>query len=92
MGFLAGALLAVTLSWTDNSNNEDGFIAYRSVPGGSFVELGRVGSGVVTFSDASAVGGACYKVSAYNLAGESGPSNTVCLPLPPAAPTALLVR
>lgn len=92
MRFLIAGLLAVLLSWTDNSDNEDGFTVYRSLVGAGFIELGRSGPGMATFSDASAVGGACYKVSAYNLAGESGPSNTVCLPLPPAAPTALLVR
>ncbi len=89
MSFLLIALLAVTLSWQDNSDNEDGFRVYRQLVGGTFETLGTTAPNVPTFQDANGVPGACYKVTAFNLAGESGPSNTVCLPLPPTAPSSL---
>jgi hypothetical protein len=88
MYFLA-AVLAVTLAWQDNSVSEDGFNIYRQLPAAGFVLLSTVPANVVTFRDTATEPGACYKVTAFNLAGESDFSNTVCLPLPPAAPSAL---
>jgi hypothetical protein len=92
MNFLLAALLAVTLTWTDNSDNEDGFIVYRSFPGASFTVLATMPSGVVTFDDKDTKPLACYKVTAFNIAGESEFSNTVCLPLPPNAPSGLQAK
>ena len=79
---------SVGLGWVDNSANEDGFRVYRSVDGGS--------TWVLAFTEAAGTGGAtvygeterlnCYRVVAFNVTGESPPSNTACT-TPPAAPS-----
>ena len=78
---------SVGLGWADNSANEDGFRVYRSVDGGS--------TWVLASTEAAGTGGAnvygeierlnCYHVVAFNVTGESPPSNTACT-TPPAAP------
>ena len=92
MNFLLSFALAVTLTWVDNSDNEDGFRLYRQMPEGAFVILSTVGADVATVGDPAAEPGACYKVAAFDVSGESGPSNTVCLPLLPAAPSGLQAK
>ncbi len=92
MFLLAIAALTAVLTWTDNSDNEDGFEIYRQLQGAAFLELATVPTDTVTFTDASSAPGACYKVTAFNIAGESGGSNTVCLPLPPVAPSGLQAK
>ncbi len=63
----------IRLSWTDNSNNEDGFRIYR---GG--IAIAIVGTNVTTYTDAGRTAGTGYSyiVKAYNAGGESGNSNT----------------
>ena len=65
------------LTWTDNSNNEDGFRIYRC-QGASCtptVQIGSVGANVTTYDDAipNDLGGVTYTWggSAFNSAGES---------------------
>lgn len=82
------ALLAITLTWTDNSNNEDGFRIYRANGiTGVYAPIADVGSNVTTFIDANGQAGHCYRVTAFNSTGESQPTNTACMllvvPLPP---------
>lgn len=83
-------LWAATASWTDNANNEDGFIVQQCtgtcVQTGTWNELGRVISNVTSFVFTS-IPGNSYRVLAYNTAGVSGPSNIVTLPTIPGAPT-----
>ena len=64
----------IELSWTDNSNDEDGFRIYR---GGS--SLTTVGANITSFTDTglSADTTYTYYVAAYNTHGESSPSNSV---------------
>ena len=93
----------INLSWTDNSLNEDGFRIERgSLPAGPFSLLTTVGANVTAYSDVinADAGGTqyCYRVQAYNAAGQSGFSNVACgtspiinVPVPPSAPGGLSV-
>lgn len=59
---------SIGLSWTDGSNNEDGFQIERSLTTGSgFALLGTVGSNVTTYNDATVSSGTLYyyRVRAY---------------------------
>lgn len=66
---------AVTLTWTDNSDNEEGFIIERGqvvvedqvFKAGSFVEIDRVAQDVTTYADANAEPDRiyCYRVVAF---------------------------
>ncbi|RMF69327.1 MAG: hypothetical protein D6743_02025, partial [Calditrichaeota bacterium] len=87
----------IDLSWTDNSDNEDGFKVERSSGGSTFVAVGQVGSGVTVFSDTglSPQTAYTYRVFAFNGVGNSAFTNqatatTAAPPPPPAAPTSLL--
>ena len=52
LGWLPGARGAeLILSWTDNSNNEEGFQIDRSIAGGPFLTIARTGPNVVTYTD-----------------------------------------
>ncbi len=70
---------SVTLSWKDNSNNEDGFSIERSSDGKSFREIARVTRDVVEFVDKDATEGNTfhYRVRAFNAFGHSGYTNTI---------------
>ena len=51
----------ITLSWTDNSDDEDGFSVERSLKTDSdFAEVGKVAAGVVTYADTSIEEGTPY--------------------------------
>ena len=69
---------SVSLFWTDNSSNEDGFRIYRSTDGSSFTEVGTI-SFLSTYTDNTASEGVFYYyyVTSYNASEESTPSNTV---------------
>jgi galactose oxidase-like protein/glyoxal oxidase-like protein/fibronectin type III domain protein len=69
----------IDLTWTDNSNNENGFKIERSPDGLTFTEIATVGANVTTYSN---TGLTCatfyqYRVRAYNANGNSAYSNTV---------------
>jgi hypothetical protein len=70
---------AITLSWTDNSANEDGFRVYRD---GGLIATQPIGS--ISYSDTAAGAGIqhSYYVQAYN-AGGTADSNTIT-PISPA--------
>jgi hypothetical protein len=89
---------AITVSWTINSINEDGFRIERA-PGGttSFVEIGTIGAGINFYINAglTAATSYSYRVRAYNGAGNSAYTNTVDvttspLPTPPNPPSNLV--
>ena len=42
---------SITLSWTDNANNEEGFIIERKVTGGNFAEVETVHANVTTYKN-----------------------------------------
>ena len=75
------------LQWQDNSDNEDGFKIERktpSVPGDTFGEIGQVGPDIVVYKDVVTDGQQrCYRVRAFNAAGNSAYTNEACgLPVP----------
>ena len=64
----------VTLSWLDNSNNENEFIVERSLTDNqNFVEIGRVGEDItsLTDEDLDGVSEFFYRVAAANVWGQS---------------------
>ncbi len=88
----------ITLSWTDNSHNEDGFKVWQKTPSGSFV-LNKTIATPNTTSTTINVGASPengtwqYYVQAYNSLDTSSNSNTasvsVITALPPTAPSGL---
>jgi subtilisin family serine protease len=88
----------IDLTWTDGSDNEDGFQIERCQMSGcsGFAVVGQVGPNVTSFSDPGLSAGLtyAYRVSAFNRGGSSAYSNSVeattpAGPQPPAAPTKL---
>src|SRR5262249_19599483 len=67
----------VDISWTDNANNETGFLIDRSTDGTHFSQIASVGANVTTYHDTSLSPGetVSYKVQATNAAGNSAFSN-----------------
>ena len=90
----------ITLTWTDNADNETGFIIERApdangIPG-IFAEVARTGDNTLTYLDATVAPdtGYWYRVAAYNLVGVSSYSNQAFAVTPgqlPAAPESLKV-
>jgi subtilisin family serine protease len=81
---LAATVIAsgVNLTWIDNSTNESGFRIYRRQQAGkkwsSWSLLQTVAAQTTSYTDGSLGKGTYqYYVTAYNVAGESAPSNTV---------------
>ncbi|MGS2723703.1 fibronectin type III domain-containing protein [Porticoccus sp. GXU_MW_L64] len=77
----------VSLSWTDNSDNEDNFRIERRIGSGSFSTLTTVNAGVTSFTDTNTASDTeyGYRVFAINGSGDSAASNlaTVTTPVPP---------
>lgn len=67
------------LQWKDNSGNESGFRIYR-ITGSQKIKIAELGPNTTTYIDENAPAKACYVVVAFNSAGESSPTNNVCLP------------
>ncbi|HEX9823253.1 MAG TPA: fibronectin type III domain-containing protein, partial [Actinomycetota bacterium] len=68
----------ISLSWTDNSTNEDGFKIERSPAGqGSWSEVATVGAGTTTYLDTGLTASTAfdYRVRAHNAGGNSPYSN-----------------
>lgn len=83
----------VSLSWNDNSANEQGFRIQRklfSEPDSAYVEIGTTGANVPTFVDKTVTADViyCYRVNAFNTAGTSPFSAPACLL---ATPTGLVI-
>lgn len=71
------AIITATLNWTDNSSNETSFRIERDI-GSGFTEIGSVGAGITTYTDASTPWNVncSYRVRARNAGGSSAYSNT----------------
>ena len=71
----------VNLSWTDNSDNETGFLIQRTNSDGSNLVNATVGPNVTTFTQTVTSGVAyIYRVHAFNATTQSGWSNALALP------------
>jgi hypothetical protein len=87
-----GASTWVSVTWADNSWNEDGFRLERSVNGGTSWTAARSTGPDATDSydsELSSEQQVCYRVIAFNAVGDGIPSETDCT-TPPAAPTGLI--
>ena len=96
----APAIPPVTLTWQDNSGNEDGFHIKRNLNGGTFVTIAtttpNINSAIDTtrFATIGVANTFCYVIDAFNSAGKSGDTNTACsqviaaLPVPVTIPNA----
>jgi hypothetical protein len=78
----------ITLSWTDNSDNETGFQIYRKINSASFALLHTTGAGAVSYNDTSATGNDTtnsysYYIKACNLEGCSPPTTKAIVPFKP---------
>lgn len=80
----------VDLTWSDQSNNENGFEVQRSADGASFATIAQVGANVAWFEDRGVSEGRSYwyRVRARNEGGTSGWSNVASVQVPAAAPVA----
>jgi len=75
---IAASSTNINLTWTDASNNEDGFRVYRGATSTTVTTLvATVGPGITSYPDTglSASTTYFYKVTAFNTAGESAASN-----------------
>jgi len=71
----------LNLSWEDNASNEVGFkIQRKTGANGTYVQINTVGANTTTYSDTGLLGNTtyCYRVRAFNSAGDSGLSNEAC--------------
>ena len=69
----------IQLRWRDTSANESGFKIER-LDGAQYVQIATVGANVQSYTDSglATASNYCYRVSAFNSAGASAPSNTAC--------------
>jgi YVTN family beta-propeller protein len=67
----------ISMTWKDNSDNEEGFNVYRATDGVHFTKIASVTQNATTYTDKNLKSDTIYyyKVSAYNTAGESSLSN-----------------
>jgi len=92
----AASSSGINLSWADNSSNESGFAIERKTgSGGTYAQIGTVGSNVKTFSDTGLAANTTYyyRVRAVNgslYSSYTGETNATTLQAgAPAAPTGL---
>lgn len=85
----------ISLTWTDNANNEAGFVVERAVNGGAFIQIATPGPGTgnINFIDTAVTVGNiyAYRVKAVNGGGSSAYTGTVSVSIlnTPAAPSNL---
>ncbi len=77
----------VTVSWTDNSNNEDAFIVQRSTDGSTYSTVATTSVNALSYSDTSvsAMAFYYYRVKAVNGTGDSAYTGVVNVMTPPPA-------
>ncbi len=69
----------IFLSWSDNSDVEEGFLIERSTDNNSFSELVNVVANITSFRDDNTEIGIdyFYRITAFNVSGSSDPSNVI---------------
>src|SRR5262245_16837974 len=75
----------LTLTWADNSANENGFAIQRKLgTNGTYAQIATVGINTTSYVDTGLTTGAsyCYKIDAFNSAGTSPFSNESCATVP----------
>jgi hypothetical protein len=73
---------ALTISWTDNSSDEDNFVVEKSTNGGAFGTYATLGANVTSTTDTLTVGNTYqYRVKATNAGGSSAYSTSATLSL-----------
>ncbi|MEI7984242.1 MAG: fibronectin type III domain-containing protein [Armatimonadota bacterium] len=88
----------IHLTWTDDSDNEDGFRVERQTGPDTWVPAGWANANAVSFDDYGVVGSTAYvyRAFAYNNGGDSDPSNTATATTPappiPATPSGLVAN
>ena len=70
----------VKLAWTDNANNEDGFNIYRKSSTVDWYRIGTVNASI-NFTDNNVIANEVYsyRVTAYNMGGESAATNEIAV-------------
>jgi hypothetical protein len=84
----------INLTWTDNSDNEDGFKIERCTVGAgcpNFVQIAQTAAGANSFNNIGLMDGTTYRyrVRAFNSGGDSGYSNEASATTPVAPPSNL---
>jgi hypothetical protein len=82
---IAASPAQLTLSWQDNSDNEDDFaIERRTGTTGAYSQVASVAANVTSYVDTNVNRGItyCYRVQAVNSAGASNSSNEACRTVP----------
>ena len=71
----------IDLSWTDNSDNEDGFKIERKISGGTYSVIASVGANIVSYNNIFLLPDTTYyyRVRAYNSFGYSNYSNEISI-------------
>jgi hypothetical protein len=74
----------INLTWTDTSNNEDGFKVYRSIDKVNFTQIAKPGTNATSFTDTGRAAATTYyyTVRSHNAAGNSASSNTASATTP----------
>lgn len=83
----------ITLTWTDNANNETGYRVQRSTDGVNFTIIATLPAGAVSYINTGLSGSTTYyyRVLAYSAGGQSAYASASATTLPgrPAAPSSL---
>jgi titin len=81
---MADSASEISLTWTDNSGDEDGFKLERKAEGGSYTEIATPTSNATSFADSSVSPDKtyAYRVRSFNSMGYSDYSNEVSVKTP----------
>lgn len=79
LSFTDSTIFELTITWTDNTVYESGFIIQRSADSVNFLPVDSVAASTTTFTDSlpDLDQSFWYRVIAYNILGSSGPSDTI---------------
>jgi hypothetical protein len=73
------------LNWTDNADNEEGFMIERKLNNEEFIQIVTVGANATSYIDTNLIDGAiyCYRLAAFNSSGVSPYAPEACAPAKP---------